>query len=73
MDSAFEFDGYTYRYMVSKDMEEVETPALSGGIHITNLERTLVDNVKDMDKIAAIEEVIQDIGSMKNGVAENEK
>ena len=28
----FEFDGYTYRYVASKDMEGVETPALSGGI-----------------------------------------
>ena len=54
----FEFDGYTYRYVASKDMEGVETPALSGGIRITNRERTLVDCVKDMDKIAGIEEVI---------------
>lgn len=61
----FEFDGYTYRYVASKDMEGVETPALSGGIRITNLERTLVDSIKDMDKIAGIEEVLQDIGSMK--------
>lgn len=51
--------------MASKDLEGVETPALSGGIRITNLERTVVDCVKDMDKIAGIEEVIQDIGSMK--------
>lgn len=62
----FEFNGYTYRYVVSKNMEGVETPAFSGGIRITNLERTLVDSVKDMDKIAGIEEVIQDIGSMKH-------
>ena len=61
----FEFGGYTYRYVASKDMEGVETLALSGGIRITNLERTLVDSVKDMDKIAGIEEVLQDIESMK--------
>ena len=61
----FDFDGYTYRYIASKDMEGVETPALSGGIRITNLERTLVDSVKDMEKIAGIEEVLQDICSMK--------
>ena len=48
----FEFDGYTYRYVASKDMEGVETPALSGGIRITNRERTLVDCIKDMYKIA---------------------
>jgi len=61
----FEFDGYTYHYVTSKDLEGVETPAFSGGIRVTNLERTLVDSVKDMDKIAGIEEVIQDIYSMK--------
>ena len=61
----FEFDGYTYRYVISKDMEGVETPAFSGGIRITNLERTIVDSVKDMDKISGMEEVIQDIGSIK--------
>lgn len=61
----FEFDGYTYHYVTSKDLEGVETPAFSGGIRVTNLERTLVDSVKDMDKIAGIEEVIQDISSMK--------
>ena len=46
-------------------MEGVETPALCGGIRITNLERTVVDCVKDMDKISGIEEVLQDIGSVK--------
>ena len=61
----FEFDGYTYHYVVSKDLEGVETPALSGGIRITNIERTLVDSIKDMDKIAGIEEVLHDIGSLK--------
>lgn len=61
----FEFDGYTYRYVASKDLEGVETPAFSSGIRVTNLERTLVDSVKDMDKIAGIEEVIQDISCMR--------
>lgn len=61
----FDFDGYTYHYVATKDLEGVETPAFSGGIRITNIERTLVDSVKDMDKIAGIEEVLQDIGSMK--------
>jgi len=61
----FEFDGYTYHFVATKDMEGVETPALSGGIRITNLERTLVDSIKDMDKIAGIEEVIQDITGIK--------
>lgn len=62
----FSFDGYTYRYVASKDTEGVETPALSGGIRITNRERTLIDSVKDMDKIAGIEEVLQNVGSMNH-------
>ena len=60
----FTFDGYTYRYVASKILEGVEKPAFSGGIAITNIERTIVDCVKDMDKIAGIEEVVQNIESM---------
>ena len=60
----FTFDGYTYRYVASKSLEGVEKPAFSGGIAITNIERTIVDCVKDMDKIAGIEEVVQNIESM---------
>ena len=68
--TAMEYYGITDQvfydvYVASKDMEGVETPVLSGGIRITNLERTVVDCVKDMDKISGIEEVLQDIGSVK--------
>lgn len=57
----FEFEGYTYRYVASKNLEGVEAPPFSGGIRITNIERTLVDSIKDMDKIAGVEEVLQDL------------
>lgn len=60
----FEFDGYTYRYVVSKGNDEIDTPAFSGGIRVTTPERTMIDSIKDMDKIAGIEEVIQDISCM---------
>ncbi|MBD5463288.1 MAG: hypothetical protein HDR24_09570 [Lachnospiraceae bacterium] len=60
----FEFDGYSYHYVSSKNSEGIDQPAFSGGIAVTNLERTLVDSVKDMDKIAGIEEVVQDIESI---------
>lgn len=60
----FTFDGYTYRYVASKSLEGVERPSFSGEIAITNIERTIVDCVKDMDKIAGIEEVVQNIESM---------
>lgn len=64
----FTFDGYTYRYIASKTMEGVEKPAFSGEIKITNIERTIIDCVKDMDKISGIEEVtvnIESVGKMR--------
>lgn len=61
----FTFDGYTYRYVASKSFEGVDKPAFSGGVAVTDLERTIVDSIKDMDKIAGIEEVMQDIDSIQ--------
>ncbi len=62
----FEFDGYTYRYIASKSLEGVEKPIFSGGIAVTSLERTIVDSIKDMDKISGIEEVIQNLECAKH-------
>lgn len=62
---AFEFDGYTFRYITSRGNEGIYTPVFSGGIRVTNPERTLIDCIKDMDKISGMEEVIQDISCMK--------
>lgn len=60
----FEFDGYRYHYVVSKSSEGIDMPKLSGGIRVTNPERTMLDSIKDMDKISGMEEVIQDISCM---------
>lgn len=62
----FEFDGYTYRYIKSKNKDGIISPEYSGGIRITDMERTLLDCIKDMDKIAGIEEVFQNISSMRH-------
>jgi len=61
----FVFDGYTYHCVTSKSLEGVEKPAFSGGVAVTNIERTLVDCIKDMDKISGIEEVVQNIESVE--------
>lgn len=61
----FEFNGYTYHYVVSKSTKGIDKPAHSGGIAVTDLERTLIDSIKDMDKIAGMEEVRQDIESIR--------
>ena len=60
----FAFDGYTYCFVPSKNSEGIEKPPYSGGVAVTNLERTIVDSIKDMDKISGIEEVVQKIISI---------
>lgn len=59
----FTFDGYTYCFVASKNSEGIEKHPYSGGIAVTNLERTVVDSIKDMDKISGIEEVVQNAKS----------
>ena len=61
----FEFDGYTYKYFSTKTQTGVENVQYSDGIRVTDIERTLIDSVKDMDKIAGMEEVIAFIQSIR--------
>jgi len=57
----FEFDGYTYCYVSSKCKSGIDNVRYSGGIWITDKERTVLDSIKDMDKISGIEEVLANI------------
>lgn len=61
----FEFDGYTYKYLSTKMQTGVENVQYSDGIRVTDIEKTLIDSVKDMDKIAGMEEVIAFIESIR--------
>ncbi len=61
----FTFDGYTYCFVPSKNSEGIERPPYSGGVAVTNLERTLVDSIKDMDKISGIEIVTHNVECLK--------
>ena len=61
----FEFDGYNYKYVHAKAQTGVENVQYSGGIRVTDLEKTLLDCVKDMDKISGIEEIISFIQSIR--------
>lgn len=60
----FTFNGYTYRFVMSKSLEGIDKLPYSGGVAVTNLERTIVDSIKDMDKISGIEEVVQNMESV---------
>ena len=53
-----------YCFVESKSLEGIEKPPYSGGVAVTNLERTIVDSIKDMDKISGIEEVVQNMESV---------
>lgn len=55
----FEFDGMTYRYAPSKTEEGVETYTTNRGVRVTNLERTVIDCIKDLDKAGGLEELLQ--------------
>jgi len=57
----FEYDGYTYKCVVTNHLEGVVNPPMTNGIKVSEIEKTLIDSIKDMDKIAGIEEVLSAI------------
>jgi Predicted transcriptional regulator len=60
----FSFEGYSYKYISSKcDIGIIEAP-YSAGVRVTDRERTVIDSIKDIGKIAGIEEVVANISSL---------
>lgn len=55
----FSFDGYDYHCIKTDVLEEIDSPEYSGGIRVTSLERTVIDSIKSMDKIAGTEELLE--------------
>ncbi|MBQ7431873.1 MAG: hypothetical protein IJV50_00155 [Lachnospiraceae bacterium] len=62
----FEFDGYRYHFVKARLTTGIDSPMYNGGIRVTDKERTLIDCLKDMDKIAGLEELIANIHSMSH-------
>ncbi len=60
----FEFDGITYKYVASKFGAGVVAPKNTQGIRVTSLERTVVDSIKDFEKIGGLEELLNCISSV---------
>jgi len=54
----FEFDGIRYKYIASKIKNGVVEPKNTEGIRITDLERTVIDNIKDFEKVGGFEELL---------------
>ena len=61
----FSFDGYTYHFMKSQMQAGVNSPEFSGGIRVTDKERTVVDSIRDLNRVAGLEEVVSCISSLR--------
>jgi predicted transcriptional regulator of viral defense system len=57
----FEFEGFTYRRVPSRFLEGVVTPEGTKGIRVTDIERTIVDSIKDFERIGGLEELLGSI------------
>lgn len=60
----FKFEGITYKYIASKLDDGVVVLKNTLGIRVTTLERTVVDSIKDFEKIAGLEELLNCISSV---------
>lgn len=55
--NAFEFDGFTYRYVMSRIDEGVVKKA--DGAAVADLERTIIDSINDFEKVGGLEELLR--------------
>lgn len=60
----FKFEGMTYKCITSKIDLGVVYPRNTQGIRVTSLERTVVDSIKDFEKIGGLEELLNCISSV---------
>ncbi len=58
----FEFEGITYKFVQSKFDNGTVRPNTNPLINITDLERTVIDSIKDFEKIAGLEELLYCLG-----------
>ena len=54
----FEFLGFRYTSLKTKFLDGVISPKNTEGIRVSNLERTVIDSIKDFNKIAGFEELL---------------
>ncbi len=61
----FAFDGYQFKYIPSRIQQGVEEVKYSDGVRVTDLERTLLDSINDMDHISGMEEVVSFVRALR--------
>ncbi len=54
----FDYDHVTYKYVASRMKEGVVEAKNTTGVRITDLERTVIDSIRDVNKIGGLEELI---------------
>jgi predicted transcriptional regulator of viral defense system len=54
----FEYDYLTYKYIASKMREGIIEAKNTTGVRITDLERTVIDSIRDFNKISGFEELL---------------
>lgn len=60
----FEFEGVSYKYISSKLKSGIIEPKNTESVRVTDLERTVIDNIKDFRKIGGFEELFNCLESV---------
>lgn len=60
----FEYDYVTYKYVSSKMEEGIVEAKNTTGVRITDLERTIIDSIRDLNKIGGCEELLSCLESV---------
>jgi len=60
----FEFDNVVYKYIVSKSQEGVVEPFNQPGVRITDVERTVIESIRDFSRIGGFEELINSLSNV---------
>jgi predicted transcriptional regulator of viral defense system len=56
--NAFEYEHMTYKYVSSRMQEGIVEAKNTTGVRITDLERTVIDSIRDFNKIGGLEELL---------------
>ena len=56
--NTFEYDHVTYKYVASRMKEGIVEAKNTTGIRVTDLERTVIDSIRDYNKIGGFEELL---------------
>lgn len=56
--NTFEYDHMTYKYVASRMQEGIVEAKNTTGVRITDLERTVIDSIRDFNKIGGLEELL---------------